>query len=282
VSGSGAGSFSGATGPNGCIIFGNIPAGNYTVNLTGLGTSLVDKDGNTPSARTTSVVAESTNTLVFQYDDPGTIPVRFTTRDYAGNVVPSSADGVVVFNTGMTNSRIFTSTSEVGQIDADTLFPFTSPYTVYAGRCTANNPTAAAPTAPAAAGTATVPGGGTAPTTTVQLPAMIVNVYTGTTTGSTKASGALVKFQDNTCGGFFTRANTTNASGQLPDPGLPYGSYYVCVSNGSRKVQTAVPFNNKSVTGPNPNTAASGTGWASSTTGLNIFLGSGTATTSSC
>ena len=284
VTGSGAGSFSGTTGPKGCIIFGNIPAGNYSVNLTGLGSSLVDVDGNPPSARTTSVVAESTNTLVLQYDSPGELPVQFTTRNYSGNVVPSTADGVVAFNTGMTNSRIFTNPTQVSEIQADGLFPFTSPYTVYAGRCIANNPTAATPTAPAAAGSATVPAGGTAPTTTVQLPAMLVTVYTGTSTASTRASGATVRFLDNTCGGFFGRNDTTNASGQLPDPGLPYGSYYVCATNGSRRVQLSVPMNNKSTTASNPNplTTTSGTGWAASTSGLNIFLGSGTATTAPC
>ena len=36
LSGSGAGSFSGSTGSNGCVIFGNLPAGNYTLDRLGL------------------------------------------------------------------------------------------------------------------------------------------------------------------------------------------------------------------------------------------------------
>jgi hypothetical protein len=284
IAGSGPGSFSGSTGPTGCIIFGNLPAGSYTVNLTGA-SSMVDTQGDPPSPKTTSVVAESTNTAVFQYDDPGTAPVQFTTRGYANTIVPSTADGVAVFNTGMQlagNTRFFTNATEVSQISATGLFPFTSNYTVYAGRCLGNNPTAAAPTAPAAAGAAMVPAGATAPTTTVQLPAMLVNVYTGTTTATTKASGAIVRFTDTSTGcGNWARSNTTNASGQLPDPGLPYGTYTVCASNGARRVQTTA-LANKVTTAGNPSTAASGTGWATTGSGLNIFLGSGTATTAAC
>ena len=47
LTGSGAGSFSGTTGANGCVIFGNLPEGNYTLTPVG-STGLVDRDGNPP------------------------------------------------------------------------------------------------------------------------------------------------------------------------------------------------------------------------------------------
>ena len=51
----------------------------------------------------TSVVAESTNTLVLQFDDPGSIPTHL--RDPAIRssypLVPSAADSIVAFNTGL-------------------------------------------------------------------------------------------------------------------------------------------------------------------------------------
>ncbi len=74
ISGSGAGSFSGTTGSTGCVIFGNLPAGNYTVTVSGVANGLVDVDGNPPGPVSTSVVGESTNTLSLQYDNPGIDP----------------------------------------------------------------------------------------------------------------------------------------------------------------------------------------------------------------
>ncbi len=138
LSGSGAGSFSGSTGSNGCVIFGNLPAGNYT--LTASGSSLVDRDGNPPQPTSTSVVAESTNTMVLQYDHPGDIQADFVTR-VGGNLVPSSADSIVVFNTGMSTAKAFgTPGNRVAQVTASPLFPFASPYSVYAGTCEGDNP----------------------------------------------------------------------------------------------------------------------------------------------
>ncbi len=82
LAGSGAGSFSGSTGANGCAIFGNLAEGDYTLTLSGFASGLVDKDGNPPGSITTSVVGESTNTVVLQYDNPGEIEASFTTPAY--------------------------------------------------------------------------------------------------------------------------------------------------------------------------------------------------------
>ncbi len=60
LNGTGAGTFAGVTGESGCAIFGNLPAGNYTLTLSGA--ALVDKNGEAPKPQPTSVVAESTNT----------------------------------------------------------------------------------------------------------------------------------------------------------------------------------------------------------------------------
>ncbi len=48
------------------MIFGNLPAGNYTLKTTAPG--MVDKDGKAAAPTATSVVALSTNTLALQYD----------------------------------------------------------------------------------------------------------------------------------------------------------------------------------------------------------------------
>ena len=54
----------------------------------------------------TSVVGLSTNTVVLQYDSPGSVDLTFTTM-VGGILVPSSAETIIVFNTGMTTAETF-------------------------------------------------------------------------------------------------------------------------------------------------------------------------------
>ncbi len=241
VAGSGAGSFSGNTGPTGCVIFGSLPEGNYTVNLTGIGSGLVDNDGNNPSPRTTSVVAEATNTLVLQYDNPGTLPVTFKVRNGSASTFFTSSSGdvrarqdrAVLFHTGMTTSRYFgTINTFVNQINATQLFPFTSPYSVYAGSCTGNNPGAGAGLL-----SALVPSGGSAPITEVQVPALTTVVRTGTSSSSpgVLASNVVVKLNSDTC----TDPDRIY-NGTLTNHGVPWGVYDICaqgtVSGSTRRI----------------------------------------------
>lgn len=272
LAGTGAGTFSGVTGANGCAIFGNLPAGAYTLSVTG--SDLVDRNGNPPAPVSTSVVAEGTNTVVLQYDTPGSIPVTFTTN-VGGNLVESSADSVVAFNSGMSLAKAFEAPDgPAAEVSATSLFPFTSPYTVYAGTCEGNNPNPDDdPDPPTAAAMASVlvPQGAGAPTT-IQLPALHLTVQSGANPQSPGApvSGARVRLGDTNCdadaGGPYMRTFTTNAAGQLPDPGLPYGSYDLCVDDGAKRVTVLdVPVEDLE------------TGTTS-----NIYLGSGGAQTGTC
>jgi Tfp pilus assembly protein PilV len=233
ISGSGAGSFSGVTGSTGCVIFGNLPAGSYSVSVSGVAAGLVDNDGNPPGPVSTSVVGESTNTLVLQYDDPGDVPVRFTTLTYGpGSTVASTkADSVLAFNTGLSLARTFgTVGTPQTTITAAPLFPFTSDYAVYAGICEQNNPNPAdddPPPWPAAIASVLVPPGGSQPAI-IQLPALHLTAYTGNNTASTRAVGAIVNIRDTKCGNV-VRSTTTNSVGRLDNPGLPFSIYDVCV-----------------------------------------------------
>jgi hypothetical protein len=83
----------------------------------------------------------------------------------------------------------------------------------------------------------TVPvGGSQAPTAPVQLPSFQLYVLSGTSASSVGSvvSGAAVKVEDMDCQNIpstgFKRAYTTNTSGQLPNPGLPYSTYQACAS----------------------------------------------------
>ena len=238
VSGSGAGSFSGSTGSTGCILFTDLPEGNYT--LTPSSSGRVDADGNPPAPLATSVVGQSTNTVVLRYDTPGSIRVDFTTR-IGGVIQTTQQDTITVFNTGMTQEKSFgTVGSKQSNLTATSLFPFTSPYAVYAGSCDANNPNptgVANPPAAAAIASVLVSPNQTA-NATIQLPALIVTVRSGNSSSSpgSTIAGATVKIADTGCtdsgGNPIKRTYTTNSSGRV-ETGLPYGVYDICAYNPS-------------------------------------------------
>lgn len=269
LNGTGAGTFTGVTGSNGCEIFGDLPAGNYTLTLSG--GSLVDKNGEAPKPQSTSVVEEATNTLALQYDFGGTVAVSFQTR-VGGVLVPSSADSVVAFNSGMQKAKTFgTVGTPKAEVTASPLFPFTSAYSIYAGTCKEDNPGEAAPEA--AIGEPIVAAKTSTPVT-IELPALHLTAWNGASKEAPgePVSGAQVKVTDTRCAAEApdVRTFTTNAKGELPDPGLPYSTYNVCVAGGGKHVNVAglqVPAKAEEL--------------AAGTT-LNVFLGAAGAETGGC
>ena len=251
VSGSGAGTFSGSTGSTGCVLFTNLPEGAYTL-TPNAASGLVDVNGASPSPISTSVVGQSTNTIVLTYDTPGFVKVNFKTR-INGSVQATTGDTISIFNTGMTDiATAGTVGNRASSLTSGNLFPFTSPYGVYAGSCAANNPD------PNDTGSSTVAGALAELTVTknqtvtgdIQLPALDLSVRTGSnslTPGSLLAN-ATVKITDNNCtvGGSpvkrtFTTTTTAAPGGAgklaavgsatVPTPGLPYGNYSICAYN---------------------------------------------------
>jgi Tfp pilus assembly protein PilV len=241
LTGTGPASFFGTTGETGCVIFGNLPEGNtYMLTPTITGTSLVDKNGEAPKAESTSVVGESTNTLALQYDESGIAKAIFTTT-VGGKLVPSKADAIVLAHEGMKVPRVFGSPgTRQEKVEAKPLFPFTSPYSVYAGTCNEDNPGTSAPDE--AFGEAEVTPGGEV-SVAIQLPPLNLTAWSGKKSSpGTVASGAEVKVTDTKCKGKGgqTLKYVTEANGHLEEPGLPYSTYEVCVSNGTKHVTTTV------------------------------------------
>lgn len=230
------GSFTGETTEAGCAMFANLPSGKYSMLPSGV--NLIDKDGKPPAASTVSVVRGGTYPAVVEYDHPGTLAVSFETT-IGGKSVPAKGDSIFVINTGMTQARIFTTTNLVRseKVEAASLFPFPGPYSVYAGYCSVNNPNPTGEaTSPGAAGlvAVTVPSGGTA-TAKVKVPALEVTVKNG----ATAIKGAKVTITDRECreakNNLFKRTYSTNSEGkqatsEVFEPGLPWGSYEVCAS----------------------------------------------------
>jgi Tfp pilus assembly protein PilV len=230
VTGSGAGTFNGTTTSAGCLIFLEQASGEYTMNITGVGTGLVDQDGAEPAAKKIKVSPEVTNTVNLLYDKPGNVPLKFTTRGYDGNVVTSFTDAFIAFNTGMTTAKMYGTPegTEFSEKTATSLFPFTSEDSFYAGTCTANNPQ----TGLAIVNTL-VPNNGTASTKTIQMPPLYLNVAKE----GTAYNGAEVLISDNYCetGGHevrrkYTTQSTNGTAGRLADPGIPWSQYTVCAA----------------------------------------------------
>jgi Tfp pilus assembly protein PilV len=253
LTGSGPGSFTGSTGPTGCMLWRNVPVGTYTMSVGGAASGMVDQNGNPPSNQTVSVVDQGMNTVNLQYDRPGALRVSFTTRDYSGTVVNSTADGITASNSGMNVAKTFSGANSATLTTTSTLFPYPSPstYTIYAGTCPSNNPD---PTAngsnPLAFANVTVPasGTGTTPDNVIQLPSLRLTVQTGSSALSpgSVVNSADVHITDMTCSPNLTRTLTTNNSGQLADaagtapadPGLPYSTNYkVCADANVSSVQ---------------------------------------------
>jgi Tfp pilus assembly protein PilV len=263
LAGSGPANFSGTTDAAGCANFADLPEGNYTVTPTAPG--LIDKTGSAPKAQTMGVVPSSTQQVTLMYDKPGSAPVGFKYRVGSGPTFePSKMDSILAFNSetgGLAKVFASGSGSRESSVTATSLFPFLSPYAVYAGYCEKNNPNPnsekESPGA-AAIGSVVVPPGAAAPTTTIQVPALNLTVKKS----GTPIVGATVKLTETGCN--VAKTFTTTTGGVLPDPGMPWGTYNICAQTTSGSSTTR-----KTVSGEKVQNLTSGTT-------VTIDLGSGT------
>jgi hypothetical protein len=273
VTATGPQNVSSTTAANGCAIFAGLLGGTYNVTVSQPG--YIDKDGNpSPPAnqQAQTVIEASSAVKVFQFDLGGSITTSFTTIPYGGSQpVTTSGDQFAMFNNNMTYPG-FRWAGVVGSyqlsVTGTSMFPFSSAYTVYPGACSANDPRSFH----AHSTTAVVPPGGGA-NVQFQLPPMYLTVYSGTpqAPGSPMVNAHVV-VTDQGCGGsppsaggmpLIKRAFSTNGSGQLANPGLPYGTYTVCADTnaGAQSVYAQqTNMTNSSVTG----------------TVVNLYLGSAT------
>jgi hypothetical protein len=262
VTATGPQTVSSTTAANGCAIFAGLLGGTYNITVSQPG--YVDKDGNpTPplNQQAQTVIETSSAVKVFQFDLGGSITMTFTTVPYGGSQpVTTSGDQVTIFNNNMTYPG-FRWAGTVGSyqtsVTGTAMFPFSSAYTVYAGSCSADEPRsfhAHDPTAVVAPG-----GGANVP---FQLPPLYLTVFSGTPSmPGPPLVNAHVVVTDQGCGGnppsaggmpLVKRVFTTNASGQLPNPGLPYGNYTVCAdtnAGGASVYAQQTNVANASVTG---------------------------------
>lgn len=235
ISGTGPGTFSGSTDTSGCANFADLPSGNYTMTTSAGG--MVNENGETTTAKTVGVIASGTQTISLRYDLAGSVPVEFKYRVGSSNeFAMTKADSVFAYHPELPAAgKVFGTPGGTRQtsISGTSLFPFTTPYTVYSGSCASNNPNPKGESNPpgaAAMAGVTIPAGKTVePPIVLQLPALSLTVKTGTTA----VSGAKVTVTDVACeysGSNVKRTYFTDSSGIMPEPGLPWGVYDICAS----------------------------------------------------
>jgi Tfp pilus assembly protein PilV len=245
----GGSSYSDVTDSTGSVFFGYIPAGNYTVTVGDTG---IDPLGASPPSKQVSVVGATTSTVALLDCGPGSIGdtsgggipgtgATFVTTPLSSSQVASSnkwgwsighpslpAPSFRTFNVAQSVSNNQTPAANA-YYQQGNLYPFGSPYSIYAGNCQAMRPDAAG-TDPMQ--TVQVNAGQIAGPINIKQPSL--NVLATTGAGLTPTyQGARVRVtpsqpEMNGCSGTIT-LGTTGSTGKLSEPGVPYGTYSVCV-----------------------------------------------------
>jgi Tfp pilus assembly protein PilE len=249
----------------GCAVFRYVPVGSYGVTYNRPG--YVDPNG-VNLATASGTVSEGTLNVISQsYDAGATVLATFDTQYRGTTCTPPAcpvskataislestdipAPGYRTFAAGATNQ-----TATQTSITTPLLYPFDSAYGVYAGNCTAANPLSMVPAVnPAfAKNPSGLDRGELLYPVKVRQPALNIKVVQGATAISGKtitaqptigSCAAGLKFKMLSYTG--TGAADTNrgwasklaTTGNF-DPGLPYGTYDVCVDNGVLPLSTS-------------------------------------------
>jgi Tfp pilus assembly protein PilV len=235
ITAAGPENLSDTTNSLGCVVWGFVTAGNYTVTLA---SSCINHQGNSPPTVQASVVGSATATVALECGAAAGLNATFDTKPLNGAVVASKARYVSIGNSGLDapGIRSFGPGTPQTSIAATSVYPFTSPYSVYSGNCVgadqARYPTAT-PGNPDYR-TLTTLTGGQNPTVNLRQPAinLVVNNSSNLPLAAARVRATATA---QGCGGIVD-LGPTNASGKPPDPGLPYGTYNLCADSGGKMV----------------------------------------------
>jgi hypothetical protein len=244
----GATSYNDTTDENGCAFFTYIPSGDYRVTFSQAGS--VTPAGVTAVNDPVTVPEGAIGNKVVSYDAAAQLTVNFRTRSSTGTESATVGTDVVAAHPTIPapGGLIFSSPTPVASISTPAqLFPFSSPYSVYAGSCVEAEPDRFGQDNPTV-----LLGRGASGTVSVLQPSLRVRVRYGSTPAL--VSGATVRFFHNTCGGkVYNAASLTDSNGAVPDQPLPFGNYDVCAdydppSTTTRRVRE-VNVNNNTLNG---------------------------------
>jgi Tfp pilus assembly protein PilV len=224
-----------STNSVGCAYFGHIPAGSYQARFAQPG--WVTPAGLTAGVVNGPVTTGTTTTLSGRYARAAEVAVSFDTKIGSADPVAAQAVAMTVVSPELPapGTRTFTTGRLESQIRADSLFPFTAGYGVYAGSCPAADPTAYIRDYWARYPGYVTPGPGGSASVKVRAPALRARV----TRGGTPLAGAHMVVRATGVGCTDVYALTTASDGYPQTPGLPFGTYSVCADDGVRRVATA-------------------------------------------
>ena len=223
-----------ATNESGCANFFNVPVGTppttYTVTTSAPG--LVDRTGSASPSLTTGITGGQQTLVTMELDIPVAVNVNFDTKVGSAAAVPAKSQYARLQSAGLPapfflQQSLSSYPSTNNTFTWASLFPFTNGYSAYAGMCDDNNPTEYVSSYTANA--ITVNPGGTY-TITARMPSINIQVRYNNAT----LVGAPVKVYsvDPDCiSTMLFPAQTSNSSGAMPNPGFPWGHYYVCADN---------------------------------------------------
>jgi type II secretory pathway pseudopilin PulG len=239
-------SLSDTTNNIGCVVFGFIPEGPWTVSVTSLG--LVGWDGNAPYQSDIGVIGGTTVLKKVELDEPSDVKATFNTLPLgASTPVAAQSKSISVNNAKLPSPgwKTYTQTTAQNSITAASLYPFLDGYGVYAGTCEPNNPTQWDSDYFTTVGTAafTVPTPGQTSNVVARMPAINVEVQkSGATSPPLAGARIFVKNGDTDCTETYP-SQLSNAVGAMPTPGFPWGEYKVCADdNAGHRSQVISPL----------------------------------------
>jgi hypothetical protein len=224
------------TNAAGCAVFDESDAGSYVLKLST--TDWVDPNGVTAPEKNATVSAGNLTTVEFIYDHSSAFTVAVKTkRPGAPAEVSDLSTNVMAAHSGLTLTYKRLPVTPIAppglaSFSYSLMFPFSTPYMLYSGSCTGNNP-ASFPglanyfTTRTSSIVQLTPGGPTVGADVLE-PAMDVTA----SFSSANVSGASVYAYPKTAGCDAARIllGTTQATtGTVPNPGLPFGTYDICV-----------------------------------------------------
>jgi Tfp pilus assembly protein PilV len=145
ISGTGSTSFTGSSDENGCANFADLPSGNYKVTINA--GALINQEGNSSEIRpAVPVPASSTQQEVLHFDRAGGITPKFVyTEPGTKKTETALIDSMMVFESeGGKPATLFgtpgTNPTSTTPLTAHSVYPFETPYAVYAGSCVKDKP----------------------------------------------------------------------------------------------------------------------------------------------
>ncbi len=213
------------TDSSGCAVFYGLTVGTYTVSAAGpTGDGYIDTTGNANPSFNETLLAGQTTNVSFEMAQGGSLSTQFEAVAANGTQTPVSSYGGGSTAWVLQNSALTPPASAQSSSSVSGLFPFTTPYVVYAGSCNSDSLV----TSPAS-----VPAGGSV-SASLLLPALSLVALTSPQTSNTTSTLGGVRFTDSGCGTSYPLVATnlvnntsTTATATESEP-LPSGTYGVC------------------------------------------------------